>query len=374
MEADGQVWIIAFFVAILCPLGVLSVYGQDEDDPVLDQCNLQQVVSGNNIYFIPELENPQRTDVGNGLCFSNVIVYARLPSVVNPPSASQQDSNSIESVQTSAWQEFVDPGTIKTDGDYVNDGPGSKRQKFNIDHIKGIDVIPNSWLDINGYYHSYVTLKAQVDFRRWLLERPNCANGCTLTAGRVSPFVISVPAVTGILDRDTFLIPLMKLEWYYDSSYRALLSDCQKQYSPNCSGPPWPDSFAYRVGKLSHARATLDAFSKVLAKASFGPQDYKSINEADCDPDDRSGVGGLKLACSAFDGYHDSDSEVAAPELLVKGAFYPDSLPTEEVQDAQARAAQAMAEAAALNDLEVWDPQISPGQNESQDPTAGNSQ
>jgi len=158
----------------------------------------------------------------------------------------------------------------------------------------------------------------------------------------------------------------MKLEWYYDSSYRSLLSDCQKQYSPNCSGPPWPDALAYRAGKLSHARATLDAFAKVLAKASFGPQDYKSIYEADCDPDDRSGVGGLKLACSAFDGYHDSDSEVAAPELLVKGAFYPDSLPMEEVQDAQARAAQAMAEAAALDTPEPWDTQISPANDQSQ--------
>ncbi len=94
-------------------------------------------------------------------------------------------------------------------------------------------------------------------------------NHPNLTAGRQNVFQIQAPAITGIMDRDTLNIPLLKLEWRYDAAYRSFLVNCGQAASV-CSGPPWPNEFlTHWAEALDTARGALDNLANLLASVPF---------------------------------------------------------------------------------------------------------
>lgn len=134
-----------------------------------------------------------------------------------------------------------------------------------IDHIDSISV----WVDPGGRIHSLDILRRQLEFRGWDL-RHLVYDHFDLTAGRQNVFHIQAPAFTGIMDRNTLNIPLMKLEWRYDAVYRSFLASCGQVSASGCSGPPWPNELlTHWAGALETARGALDNLANLLASVPF---------------------------------------------------------------------------------------------------------
>ena len=145
----------------------------------------------------------------------------------------------------------------------------------------------SSWVDPRGHIHTIDALKRQIGFKKWLSEKSNCNPNCNLVIGRQIPFHIEAAKITGILDRSTLDIPLMKLEWRYNQAYHSFLIECAKTAKSACSGPPWPDGVMnYWADTLRIARNALDHFQDVLMQVPFStpsPMDASSQELPDND-------------------------------------------------------------------------------------------
>lgn len=139
-------------------------------------------------------------------------------------------------------------------------------------HGKLVEALPGieAWVDESAHVHTIVALKQQNEYRFWLAGNTDCSSsGCELSAGRSRPFRMRPVSLTGILDRETTTIPLMRLEYRYDAAYRAFLKDCAS-VSPSGCTPPWPNgAMAYWAGTLDKARFALDRLAEALAKIPF---------------------------------------------------------------------------------------------------------
>lgn len=132
--------------------------------------------------------------------------------------------------------------------------------------VSGIDA----WVDIKGHVHTLVALRSQGQFNRWLRAHAACPSGCELTGGRAATFRIRPVLQTGILDKDTSMIPLMRLELRYDRAYNAFLKDCRIVAPRGCDAGPWPNgALAYWANTLDRARRSLDDMSAALAEMPF---------------------------------------------------------------------------------------------------------
>ncbi len=91
-----------------------------------------------------------------------------------------------------------------------------------------VQSMVETWADHMGHVHSARVLRSQMEFNAMISKRGKYIYPANLT---------------GILDRYTLLIPVMKLEWRHEDMLTRFAGECQQVQGRACDGAPWPNGY-----------------------------------------------------------------------------------------------------------------------------------
>lgn len=137
---------------------------------------------------------------------------------------------------------------------FVNKDPNrSERVRAHVD----------AWTDLWGHAHSITTLKRQIAFYDDLK-----GGTAALTFGKRRPSVdISTIALTGVMDRETTLIPYYRSLIDLDALYGRLAKACALSATADfCAEGRWPDG---RFERMASELSTTDGLIEAIKTAAF---------------------------------------------------------------------------------------------------------